>query len=178
MPQFKPSRLNVSNPFLNWQPFPWEGRRKALLIGISYQLHVSTKYPELIGPPKDVRKIRKLLMDQYSFRDDQIVMMTDDDPTMLTTDLWPTRENIVKQIQVLVKGAKANDFFIFHYSGHCGQQEATDDLNEVDGKDEVLIGCDFLGLVDDDIHKELVSPLPRRSRLTVRSSSRSLSRRD
>ncbi|TFY83147.1 hypothetical protein EWM64_g870 [Hericium alpestre] len=95
--------------------------------------------------------MRQLLISQYQFGDHEIVMMTDDDEKMSGTDLWPTCDNIVKQIEVLVHDAEPHDFFIFHFAGHCSQQEAIDDPTEVDGLNEVLIGCDFRGLVDDAI---------------------------
>ncbi|TFY77213.1 hypothetical protein EWM64_g6798 [Hericium alpestre] len=149
MPLPKPTPLKAINSFLDPPPLPWEGRRRALLIGINYRYEKCDKYPPLKGPSNDIKKMKQLLISQYQFGDHEIVIMTDDDEKMSGTDLWPTCDNIVKQIEVLVHDAEPHDFFIFHFAGHCSQQEAVDDPTEVDGLNEVLIGCDFRGLVDD-----------------------------
>jgi hypothetical protein len=54
----------------------------------------------------------------------------------------PTHANIISAMKWLVAGAKKGDSFFLHYSGHGG---STKDLSgdEVDGKDETILPCDF-----------------------------------
>lgn len=77
-------------------------------------------------------------------------------------DLLPTKANIIRWMQWLVAGAKAGDSLFFSYSGHGGQQR--DMLGEeYDGMNETLIPLDGRQaghLVDDDVNRLLVNPLP------------------
>ncbi|KAF7967801.1 hypothetical protein HWV62_32991 [Athelia sp. TMB] len=53
----------------------------------------------------------------------------------------------VKSIDDLVRDAQAGDHFFFYYSGHSGQVTNRHNSEE-DGKDEVIITCDYKELVD------------------------------
>ena len=78
--------------------------------------------------------------------------------------LMPTRANILKSIDWLVKGAKPGDALFFHFSGHGTQQPDTDST-EADGMDErALVPSDHEknGLItDDQLFDRLVRPLPK-----------------
>ncbi|KAF4583844.1 hypothetical protein EYR40_002339 [Pleurotus pulmonarius] len=104
-------------------------KHKALLIGISDD---GSGQPLSVGPRNDVKKMRKLLRETYSYKNSDIVVMYDKqrDPKLV-----PTRENILREIDNLVAGCKAGDHIVFHYSGHSGQQDNLDGT-EKDGKDE------------------------------------------
>lgn len=81
----------------------------------------------------------------------------------------PTRDNMIRAMQWLVKDAQPNDSLFFHYSGHGGQTKATEG-DEVDGEDETIYPLDFKTagmIVDNDLHRLLVKPLPRGCRLTA-----------
>ncbi|TFY64038.1 hypothetical protein EVG20_g6074, partial [Dentipellis fragilis] len=98
---------------------------------------------------------------------EDIVTMTDADTALIKTELWPTRDNILKAIQTFVHDAQPDDVFVFHYTGHSRQEKAKVDLNEEDGLDEFIVGCDHKALRDDLVHQHLVDPLPRGCRLTA-----------
>ncbi|KAI0217124.1 Ca(2+)-dependent cysteine protease [Massospora cicadina] len=139
------------------------GRRKALLIGINY---FDTPY-ELKGCINDVRNIKDFLMETYSFPSEGIVVMTDDqsdNPLRM-----PTRRNILDAMNWLADGARPNDSLFFHFSGH-GSQIPDLDGDEEDGYDETICPCDFTKegmIVDDEMNRILVRPLPAGCRLTA-----------
>merc|ERR1712146_390040 len=82
-----------------------------------------------------------------------------------------TRENIIRAMHWLVEGAQEGDSLFFHYSGHGGtQKDDAQESDEADGQDETLIPVDYKTngvIVDDEIHRILVAPLPRGVRITA-----------
>ncbi|KAH8825296.1 caspase domain-containing protein [Flagelloscypha sp. PMI_526] len=141
------------------------GKKKGLFIGINYFGTQS----ELRGCINDVQNISKFLVDNYDFEyGDNIRLLTDDqqDP-----DLLPTTVNIIKGMLWLVEDAQPDDSLFFFYSGH-GASVEDQDGDEVDGKDEAILPCDFNtpegGFIrDDDLHAIMVAPLPEGCRLTA-----------
>lgn len=86
------------------------GKRKALLIGINY---FGTK-AELKGCINDVRNVSNFLMERYNYRREDMVILTDDQRGPL---MQPTKDNITRAMQWLVKDAQPNDSLFLHYSG-------------------------------------------------------------
>ncbi|KAI0297814.1 caspase domain-containing protein [Multifurca ochricompacta] len=121
----------------------FSGRRRALLIGISYR-------GELLNTHKDVDRYRGVLLED--------ITVLKDDPA-LPSHLQPTRENILRELRRLVADAAPGDRFTFLYSGHSNQQRSKD-LNEEDFKDEYLITIDDDIVVDNELNDILVMPLP------------------
>ena len=87
-------------------------------------------------------------------------MMTDDqaDPTRI-----PTRANMLQGFRWLTMDMRPGDSLVFHYSGHGGQ---TRDYSgeELDGMNETLMPLDWKTageIVDDDLNRLLVNPLPQ-----------------
>ncbi|KAJ7891831.1 caspase domain-containing protein [Mycena olivaceomarginata] len=122
---------------------------KALLIGIRGTETASEEYRELRGPHKDVANMRDLLIKCYNYLEDDITVLVDDG---IPGNAQPTRDNILKAIDDLVKGAKEGDRFCFHYCGHSIQ----------DGMDECLVPSDGADkhIVDNELNAALVMPLP------------------
>ncbi|SJL15120.1 uncharacterized protein ARMOST_18604 [Armillaria ostoyae] len=124
-------------------------RKKALCIGINYrgQRH------ELRGCINDARHIRDFLIRFWDYKEEDIVMLTDDstDPRRR-----PTRRNVIEAMLWLVEDARPNDSLFFHYSGHGGQTRDKDG-DEVDGYDEVIFPVDFKqnGHIVDDVRDAL-----------------------
>ncbi|KAI0318171.1 caspase domain-containing protein [Amylostereum chailletii] len=144
-------------------------RRRALLVGICYgQCGESGEYRTLKGPHHDVCRFRKMLIDLHHYRKEDIVVMIDRPNT--PSHLVPTKKNMVRELQDLVKGAQHGDRFVFVFSGHSDQQEQSltdNDEPEEDGNDEVIITSDDQKIVDNDLRKWLVNPLPSGSGLTA-----------
>lgn len=93
-------------------------------------------------------------------------MLTDDasDPR-----LFPTRKNIIRAMEWLVRDAQPNDSLFLHYSGH-GAQVPDKDGDEVDGYDEVIFPVDYKSsgyILDDELNKIIVTNLPEGCRLTA-----------
>ncbi|KAM3100095.1 caspase family protein [Phormidesmis sp. 146-12] len=86
------------------------GRKLALLVGINdYPSGITS----LKGCLTDVEMQYELLRHRYSFKDQDILRLTDD------TDTKPTRQNILDAFEThLIQQAQPGDVVVFHYSGH------------------------------------------------------------
>ncbi|KAJ8072450.1 Ca(2+)-dependent cysteine protease [Marasmius tenuissimus] len=104
------------------------GKKKALCIGINY----IGRNGELSGCINDARNVARFLCTHFGYKQDDIVMLTDDASNPRQT---PTVQNIIQAMQWLVAGASPNDSLFFHYSGHGGQTKDLDG-DEDDGYDE------------------------------------------
>lgn len=93
------------------------GRKRALLIGCSYP---GTPY-ELKGCCTDIDFMRHLLMKQFGYRPDSIMVLRDaptrDNPAPVSEREIPTRERILLAMKDLVRDARHGDFLFFHFSG-------------------------------------------------------------
>ncbi|KAF7594918.1 Ca(2+)-dependent cysteine protease [Aspergillus hancockii] len=138
------------------------GRRKALLIGINY-----TGQPNALrGCINDVTNMSTCLHDKWGYRREDMVILTDDQQNPMSV---PTKANILRAMQWLVKDAQPNDSLFIHFSGHGGR---TPDLDgdEEDGYDDVIYPVDYRvagHIVDDDMHAIMVRPLQPGVRLTA-----------
>lgn len=126
----------------------------ALLIGINYR----GQDGELNGCINDVNNMRKMLIDNFGYKSENITMLTDD------TEKKPTAINILNAIAKLVISAyhdKCDDIFV-HYSGH-GTYVKDKDGDEDDGKDEALVPLDYdkSGVITDDLLHDYFAYLPK-----------------
>ncbi|KAF5389522.1 hypothetical protein D9757_004225 [Collybiopsis confluens] len=142
--------------------------KKALLIGIKSTNQ--SKLEKLLQPHKDARMIQKLLIEQYQYREENIVTMLDCS-RIKDSDRHPTHANILRELHALVADAQPDDHLFFYYAGHV-DQKPTDDPREVDGFDEYILPCDSTGVdhnaIQDDLLKEiLIENLPARCKLTA-----------
>ncbi|EPS39180.1 hypothetical protein H072_7073 [Dactylellina haptotyla CBS 200.50] len=145
-----------------WVPSKCTGRRKALLIGINY----FGQRGQLRGCINDVKNMKTFLTERYGYAIEDMVILTDDQQNPMS---MPTKANILKGMFWLVKDARPDDSLFFHYSGHGGQQKDTDG-DEDDGYDETIYPVDFRNagmIVDDEMHKIMVTPLQPGVRLTA-----------
>lgn len=135
------------------------GRRFAVIIGIQYQ---DTAYALARSAP-DLRRVSAFLTNVLHVNPRDILALTDFGFELPEARYQvPTRKNIVDALQWLSSGAQAGDSLFFYYSGQGIQVHDTSG-DEYDDLDEALIPSDFLQagpIIDDDIHKLLVSPLP------------------
>ncbi|KAI9773450.1 MAG: Ca(2+)-dependent cysteine protease [Geoglossum simile] len=141
---------------------PCTGRRKALLIGINY----FGQRGQLRGCINDVKNMSSFLNERFSYKREDMVILTDDQQHAMSQ---PTKENILRAMHWLVKGAEPKDSLFFHYSGHGGQTKDQDG-DEDDGYDEVIYPVDFRTaghIVDDEMHKIMVASLKPGVRLTA-----------
>lgn len=86
------------------------GRRKALLIGINY----FDTSAALNGCINDTRNLSSFLEQHYGYERKDMVILTDDQKQEI---LQPTKQNILRAMQWLVRDAQPNDSLFLHYSG-------------------------------------------------------------
>ena len=83
----------------------------ALLVGIN-------DYPNDISPLRycvaDVEAFRQALINVAGFKEDKIFLMTD----QMRGQMEPTNINVIKRLGILSKQIKADDTFVFYFSGH------------------------------------------------------------
>ncbi|KAH9991892.1 caspase domain-containing protein [Russula vinacea] len=142
---------------------------KALVIGINYTWSPDGSEPgnaalQLRGPVNDAKSIKEMLKDLYHYREQDIILMTDEEDNKGTV-MWPSASNILQAIDKLVHGASRDDAFVFYYAGHCDRQMSSNDDNEVEHT--YIIACDSNPILDDTLRKRLVEPLPIGSHLTA-----------
>ncbi|RDX42921.1 hypothetical protein OH76DRAFT_1256951 [Lentinus brumalis] len=146
--------------------------KKALIIGINYVAHEKEEM-KLRGAHVEARGYMELCIGKYGFRESNITLMLDDDS--VTSELLPTRANILGQIHEFVEGVQPGDQLVFFYCGRSGQVESKS-MNEDDGLDEVLLPLDSAGvrpqrtdkvIHDNELRRLLVDPLPVGSELTA-----------
>jgi hypothetical protein len=127
--------------------------KKALLIGVNY---IGTE-DELNGCINDVNNINKFLVNNCEYQIDNIKILTE------KSEILPTKENIVKNIEWLVSNNSKNDILFFYYSGH-GTNTKDKNKDESDKKDEEIVPLDGddKGYISDDwLYKNLVASVPK-----------------
>ncbi|KAI0631106.1 peptidase C14 [Trametes polyzona] len=156
-------------------PRMYHSVKKALLIGVQYTTTLKKIDPcwELKGAHEDPKTLRKLLVDIYGYREEDITILIDDPEEQY---VWPTRENILAAMRDLVQDAQPGDHFVFSFSGH-GSQVVNEDGTEEDGLDEILIPVDAVldpatnmfqdYIKDDEVRKIIVDSLPSGSRCVM-----------
>ncbi|KAF8879360.1 caspase domain-containing protein [Infundibulicybe gibba] len=142
------------------------GKKRALLVGIkgpqvAQHRGGRCELPELKGPHTDVAVMRKLLIEQYEYRPQDIVVLVDGDTP---GQVQPTRSNM--EVRNLVKDAKRGDKLLFHW--HSTQIENKNNSEE-DGMDECIIPSDGPTklITDNELRRCLVDPLPVGCSLTA-----------
>ncbi|KAJ8580299.1 hypothetical protein M405DRAFT_938802 [Rhizopogon salebrosus TDB-379] len=128
-------------------------RKKALLIAVRKVKGIKVALPRT---HHDAQELKELLINQYDYAEDDIIMLLDD--RNLHPSFWPSAVNILKKINWLVEDAGEHDRLVFYYSGHGGQTTCRHN-SEVDGKDEVIYGYNGLTIVDNALRRRLVDPV-------------------
>ncbi|KAI9095666.1 hypothetical protein K1719_026226 [Acacia pycnantha] len=137
------------------------GNKRALLCGITY----GKGSHALKGSVNDVLRMRAFLIDNLGFHPNSIVVLRDDQNSNWKT--MPTKANMIEAMKMLVRGSKAGDSLVFHYSGH-GSRMKDNDMDEADGYDEALCPVDYedAGKIRDDVINDvLVRSLPPGTKL-------------
>lgn len=130
---------------------------KALLIGINY---IGTE-SELSGCINDVIHMKKFLLSE-GYKDADIHMLTE------ASSVLPTYDNIVSELNWLLRDATSESNLFLHYSGHGGSvYDASND--ESDNRDETIcpLDIDRKGHMKDDFLRSFIDKLPVSCRLTA-----------
>ncbi|XP_047973813.1 metacaspase-1-like [Salvia hispanica] len=126
--------------------------KRALLCCISYK----KKKFELKGTIHDMKNMRDLLIHQFHFPPESILILAEKE-----TYLEPTRKNIEDSFRWLMRGIEEGDSLVFYFSGHGLRQRGIHG-DEIDGFDETICPLDFEtnGMIFDNyINETLVNPL-------------------
>ncbi|OBT54395.1 metacaspase-1 [Pseudogymnoascus sp. 24MN13] len=156
----------------NFQYSNCADRREALLIGINY----FGQRGQLRGCINDVKNMSSYLFENFGYKREDMVILTDDLQNPMSQ---PTKQNILRAMHWLVKDARPNDALFFHYSGMSGYlsdgfsdteakpktSTATNpgDVAVIDHVDIRQVGH----IVDDEMHRIMVTPLSPGVRLTA-----------
>lgn len=128
--------------------------RKALLIGINY---IGTS-AQLRGCINDVLNVKKFLIREQGFKEDEIRVMTEASDKLINI---PTKANIISAIKDLVKDNDKDSKLFLHYSGH-GSWTYDRNNDEKDRRDESICPVDFRNhgdIIDDKLRRILVDTL-------------------
>ncbi|PSC73732.1 metacaspase-1 isoform X2 isoform B [Micractinium conductrix] len=145
-----------SAPAPGMPPAGGSGRKKAFIVGINY---FGTS-AQLRGCINDAKCMEYLLKTKFGFKQENILMMTDDCPDPMRR---PTKANMHQGFRWLMMDLKPGDSLVFHYSGH-GSQQRDYSGEETDGMNETLCPMDFKyagEIVDDELNRMLINPLPK-----------------
>ncbi|CAK7328481.1 unnamed protein product [Dovyalis caffra] len=166
----KPDSLNKNpSPFDIWgsSSATRPAGKRALLIGVTYK----SKH-KLKGTINDVKSMREMLIANFGFKEGNILVLTG--TTMLCyllqnaeqetePELIPTKKNILKSLEWLVRGCQAGDSLVFYFSGH-GLRQPDFEGDERDGLNETICPVDFMTegmIVDNEINSTIVWPLKK-----------------
>lgn len=126
-------------------------KKAALLIGINYY---NTKY-ELSGCINDIEKTKKVLIENYNFKEEDILVICD----KVSSQKQPTKNNILEGFNWLInKNKNGYDKLWFHYSGH-GSYSKDENNEEKDGYDECMCTSDDEYIKDDIINEMLLKQI-------------------
>jgi hypothetical protein len=132
----KAIRINVNNNI-----------KKALLIGINYR---NTSY-ELYGCINDAYSMEKLLKTKYGYSSTTVI--TDD------TQIKPTSSNIINLFTNFLRNSKMGETLFVMFSGH-GSYIRDRNNDEQTKNDQMIIGCNLVGVLDDTIKTIINKYLP------------------
>ncbi|KAI0765757.1 peptidase C14, caspase domain-containing protein [Irpex lacteus] len=130
------------------RPRPDRSRDKALLIAIEYKWPIHGSVEVLDSPHSDLFKMRNHLVEDWHYHSDNIVVLKDGPEDEVDPDMIPTRNNILREIDSLVRDIKAGDRRVFFYAGH-GYQVKNRRGTERDEKDEAILTAKHNGPPED-----------------------------
>lgn len=149
-----------------------QASKLAVLIACEYtNYEKAQKADRLPGCHMDIKLAQKMLMEQYGYKQDQFLILSDERPSTIQ----PTKSNILTQLTRVVgecaggkNTSKPISQLVIYYSGHGTQiKDTTGD--EADGMDECLVPCDYIeqGFITDDmLNAQVWSKLPMETKVT------------
>lgn len=135
-----------------------EGIQRALLIAVQK----ADGFPNLPQAHTDVVKMRDFLVNFRGYHAENIVTMMHHKSVSRT--LYPSRTNMLREIDLLVKQTTGHDQIFFYYTGH-GDQVTCKHHTETDNKDEAILTYTGKRIIDNVLKEHLVDPLPQGAKL-------------
>lgn len=126
--------------------------KHAVLIGVNYYNYEDSR---LNGCINDIVNVKEMLTRQFDYQEENCVMLRDDVNNLAKR---PTGMNIVNALHSAVLNSHEYSEIWIHYSGH-GASIRDKDGDECDGKDEIILPCDFktCGVISDDLIYKILS---------------------
>lgn len=113
--------------------------KKALCIGINYY---SSPNNTLNGCIDDVVNMKNMLIDAYGYQDANIIVLRDD--MTIKNAFYPTKQNILNNLKILIDNSSQCDEIWLHYSGHGAIiTQKVVAPNTVGVTNEVIVPVDF-----------------------------------
>ena len=145
-----------------------EPKKIALLVGVNE--YDSEDVSDLRGCVNDVEAMKKLLLEEFSFKAEDIKTLTSARNDPQDKPDRPTKANIISGFRkhLIERDYGAKDIVVFYFAGHGSQMKDQDGDEMFDGKDETLVPCDsrlegHFDIRDDEINglfRELVAKGP------------------
>ncbi|KAG1823435.1 caspase domain-containing protein [Suillus subaureus] len=135
-----------------------EGIQRALLIAVEK----ATGFPNLPQAHRDVAKMRDFLMNFRGYHPENIVIMMHHNS--VSPRLYPSKANILREIDLIVKHTSQHDRIFFYYTGH-GDQVTCKHHTEADNMDEAILTYTGKRIIDNILKERLVDPLPHGAKL-------------
>jgi WD40 repeat protein len=139
----------------------WEAEVcRALIIGVEKVNGFS--FPTLPQAHADVLQMRDFLVNSRDYLPNNIVTMMHHNSVL--PELYPSRKNILREIDIMVERTSPHDHLFFYYTGH-GDQVTCRHSTESDGKDEAILTYTGKRIIDNVLKEHLVDPLPQSAKL-------------
>lgn len=135
-----------------------EGVQRALLIAVEKV----SGFSHLPQAHIDVIKMREFLIKFRGYRLENIVTMMHHES--VSPKLYPSKANMLREIDVMVKRTSQYDRMFFYYTGH-GDQVTCKHNSESDNKDEAILTYTGKRIIDNILKEHLVDPLPQGAKL-------------
>lgn len=139
-------------------PTKHEGIQRALLIAVEKVVG----FPNLPQAHIDVVKMRDFLVNFRGYHPENIVMMMHHNS--VSPKLYPSRVNMLREIDLMVRHTTQHDQIFFYYTGH-GDQVTCKHHSEPDNKDEAILTYTGKRIIDNVLKQHLVDPLPQGAKL-------------
>ncbi|KAG2136670.1 caspase domain-containing protein [Suillus clintonianus] len=139
-------------------PSKSKGVQRALLISVAKVAGFDT----LPHADRDVERMRDFLVKFRGYQPKNIVIMMHRNSVL--PELYPSRANILREIDDMVKLTSQQDQMFFYYTGH-GAQVTCRHNSEPDNKDEAILTYTGKRIIDNVLKERLVDPLPPGAKL-------------
>ncbi|KAG2154246.1 peptidase C14, caspase domain-containing protein [Suillus bovinus] len=134
------------------------GIQRALLIAVEKV----SGFPDLPQAHTDVVKMRDFLVNFRGYHPENIIIMMHHKSVLST--LYPSKANMLREIDLMVKRTSQYDRIFFYYTGH-GDQVTCRHNSEPDKKDEAILTYTGKRIIDNILKEHLVDPLPQGAKL-------------
>ncbi|KAG1877353.1 peptidase C14, caspase domain-containing protein [Suillus subluteus] len=107
-------------------------------------------------------RMRDFLVNSRDYLPENITIMMHD--KSISPELYPSRANILREIDFMVRRTSPHDYLFFYYFGF-GDQVTCKHNSESDGEDEAILTYTGKRIIDNVLKEHLVDPLPQGAKL-------------